>query len=92
MSNKLHNLAKRREFLIAEAAAQRLLLAQHIEDWRAPLVLADRGLAALSYIKNHPVSVASAGIGLFTAAGSSRVGKWFQRGWLAWQIVRKLRA
>jgi hypothetical protein len=69
MNKKLRNLAERRESLVAEAAAQRLLIAQNIETWRTPLGLADRGLAAVSYIKSHPV--------------------W--RGWIVWQVVRKLR-
>lgn len=90
MNKKLRNLAERRESLIAEAAAQRLLIAQNIETWRSPLALADRGLAAVSYIKNHPVWTAGASLGLFTAMRSSRTGKWLQRGWIVWQVVRKL--
>jgi hypothetical protein len=91
MNKKLRNLAERRESLVAEAAAQRLLIAQNIETWRAPLTLADRGLAAVSYIKSHPICAAGASLGLLTVMRSSRASKWFQRGWLMWQVVRKLR-
>jgi hypothetical protein len=91
MNKKLRNLAERRESLVAEAAAQRLLIAQNIETWRTPLGLADRGLAAVSYIKSHPVWTAGASMGLLTAMQSSRAGKWLQRGWIVWQVVRKLR-
>ena len=89
-SLKSVNLAKRREHLVAQAAEQRLFLAQQIETWRAPLALADRGLAAVRYIKRHPICAAGASLGLFTAMRSSRASRWFQRGWMAWQVVRKL--
>jgi len=92
MSNKLRNLAERREHLITEAAKQRLMLSQNIETLRAPLVLADRGLAAVCYIKSHPMWVAGvgAGVGLLTIVRPSRIGKWFQSGLLMWQVLRRL--
>ncbi len=92
MRNKLTNLAKRRECLIAEAAAQRLMLVQQIEPLRAPLILADRGLSAVSYIKSHPAWVSGASIALLAAVRPSHIGKWLQRGWLAWQVLCRLRA
>jgi YqjK-like protein len=91
MSEKLYTLFERRKHLVAEAAIQRLLLAQNIEIWRAPLAKVDRGLAAVRYIKNHPIWIASTGLGLLTVVGPNRTGKWFQRGFVMWQIVRKLR-
>ena len=90
MNKKLRNLAERRESLVAKAAAQRLLIAQNIETLRAPLALADRGLAAVSYIKCHPVWTAGASLGLLALTRSSRSVQWFQRGWTVWQVVRKL--
>ena len=47
MNEKLIRLAERRERLVAQAAAQRMALAQNIEPWRNPLARADQGLAAL---------------------------------------------
>jgi YqjK-like protein len=91
MSEKLLNLAERREHLVSQAAEQRLLLAQNVETWRAPIALVDRGLAAVSYIKRHPISAAGASLGLLTVIRSHRANKWFQRGWLVWQVVRGLR-
>jgi YqjK-like protein len=91
MNKKLRNLAERRETLVAEAAAQRLLMAQNVETWRKPLAIADRGLAAVSYIKSHPILTAGTSLGLFTVMRSSSASKWFQRGWLVWQVVRRLR-
>jgi len=54
MNEKLIRLAGRRERLVAQAAAQRMALAQNIEPWRKPLARADQRLAALRYIKRHP--------------------------------------
>jgi hypothetical protein len=93
MNDKLVRLAKRRELLVAQAAAQRIILAQNIAPWRAPLALADQGLAVLRFIRRHAVWVAGGGLllGVLRPAGGS-VGKWMRRAWVGWQIVRKLRA
>jgi len=91
MSEELCTLTVRRQHLVAEATTQRLFLAQNIEIWRAPLAKVDRGLAAVRYIKNHPIWIASTGLGLLTVVGPNRAGKWFQRGFVMLQIVRKLR-
>ncbi|MCD6708023.1 MAG: YqjK-like family protein [Thiobacillus sp.] len=95
MNEKLIRLAERRERLIAQAAAQRLALAQNIEPWRAPLARADQGLAVLRYLKGHPAWIVG-GIALLAALRPGRVsaagiGKWLTRGWATWQMVRKLR-
>ena len=93
MNGKLTRLAERRERLIAQAAAQRMMLGQNIEPWRIPLSLADRGLAALRYIMNHPTWIVG-GVALLAVLRPGRVGigKWVQRGWLTWQLIRKLRS
>jgi hypothetical protein len=90
MSQNLTQLAERRERLVAQAAAQRTTLAQSIDPWRAPLALADQGLAALRFIKRHPAWIVGGGI-LLAALRVNRVGKWLERGWVTWQIVQKLR-
>lgn len=94
MSEKLKRL-ERRERLVAQAAAQRIRLAQNIEPWRQPLARADQGLAALRYIKSHPAWIVG-GVALLAALRPGRVraagvGKWLTRGWATWQMVRKLR-
>lgn len=91
MNEKLIRLAARRERLVAQAAAQRMALAQNIEPWRVPLAYADGGLAVLRYIKHHPAWLVGAGA-LLVALRPGRVGKWLRRGWVAWQIIHKLRA
>ncbi|MGA9992823.1 MAG: YqjK-like family protein [Thiobacillaceae bacterium] len=90
MNDKLIRLAERRERLIGQAAAQRLTLAQNIEPWRVPLALADQGLAALRFIKRHPAWIVG-GVVLFGALRPGNVGRWLRRGWVTWQVVRRLR-
>ena len=89
MGEKLTRLAERRERLIAQAAAQRMALAQSIEPWRVPLARVDQGLAALRYVRNHPVWIVG-GAALLVALRPSRVGRWLQLGWVAWRIRHRL--
>jgi len=91
MNEKLTRLAERRERLVAQAAAQRMALAQDIEPWRIPLARVDQGLAALRYIKSHPVWIVGAAA-LLAALRPGRVGKWLQLGWVTWQMRHKLRS
>jgi len=79
-----------RERLIARAALQRTALARGIDTWRAPLALADQGLAALRFIRAHPTWMIG-GLILLARLRSGRGGKWLQHGWLTWQIVQALR-
>jgi len=90
MNDKLIQLAERRERLVAQAAAQRMALAQNIEPWRIPLALADQGLTAVRFIKSHPTWIAGGGF-LLAALRPGRIGKWLRRGWVMWQIMHKLR-
>lgn len=89
MNDKLIHLAKRRERLIANAEAQRTALAQNVESWRRPLMLADQGLAAIRFVKRHPFWTGSV-VFLLTALRPGRIGEKLRRGWIAWQVIRKL--
>lgn len=95
MSDKLTRLARQREQLIAQAAVQRTVLKQSMEAWRTPLGLADQGLAVVRLIKSRPAWLVGAAflLAALRPAGlrSGRLGKWLQRGWVAWQVVRRLR-
>lgn len=90
MRKKSTQLAERREHLIAQAAAQRLILAQNLAPWRAPLARVDQGLAVLNYLKHHPAWIIGAGAAL-TALRPGRAFKWLRLGWVSWQSWRKLR-
>lgn len=96
MNKKLHRLAQRRERLIAEAAAQRVALAQIANTWRKPLDMADKGLNMVRYVKRHPLWLAGGGAALLTIFRSNYsglwLGKWLGRSLAAWQIARKIRS
>ncbi len=90
MNQKLTQLAERRRRLVAQAAAQRTALAHNLEPWRARLALADKGVLVFRHIGRHPVLMVGAAL-LLLAWRPRSVGKWLQRGWVVWQIGRRLR-
>lgn len=90
MNNKLAQLAARRQQLVALSAAQRSTLAYDLEPWRARLALVDQGVAAIRYVRRHPVLMMGGAL-VVAALRPRRIGKWLQRGLLMWQIGRRLR-
>lgn len=91
MNENLTRLARRREELTQQAATQRTALSQDAESWRIVLERADQGLAALHYLKTHPIWLVSAGGILLTVLGPGRVWRWMGRGVFAWRIASRLR-
>ncbi len=92
MNKKLRILAQRREHLIQESAQQRVQLAQAVEVWRTPLALADQGFSVIRYIKNNPLYAAAISAVFIKLIGKSYIGKWFSRGKIALQFLRKLQS
>jgi YqjK-like protein len=87
---KSKSLAKRREFLVLQAATQRQMLAHYVEIWRAPLSMVDRGICVIRYIKQNPLLTTGVGFGIFTILKSNHPMKWVKNGWLAWTFLQKL--
>ena len=90
MNQKLTRLAERRRRLVAQAAAQRTALAHNVAPWRSRLALVDQGVAVFRFIGRHPALMVGAAL-VLAALRPRRAGKWLQRGWLVWQIGRRLR-
>ena len=90
MKRKRTQLAARRQQLVALAAAQRTILANDMEPWRARLALADRGVAMVQYVRRHPALMVGAAL-LLAVLRPRRTGNWLQRGWWVWQLGRRLR-
>jgi len=90
MSKGKLSLAQRRARLVAQVEQQRGTLAKGVEEWRAPLVMVDQGVSVLCYIRRHPEWVAGAAV-LIAALRSHRSGVWLGRGWMAWQVINRLR-
>ncbi|HWR76373.1 MAG TPA: YqjK-like family protein [Thiobacillus sp.] len=91
MNRRLAQLAERRSQLVAHAAAQRTALEHDLAPWRARLALADQGLAVFHFIGRHPAWMVGAVL-LLAALRPRHAGKWLQRGWVMWQIGRRLRS
>ena len=90
MNKQLIRLAERRRQLVAQAAAQRTVLAHTMAPWRARLALADQGVAVFRYLRCHPALMVGAAL-LLAAWRPRGIGTWLQRGWVAWQLGRRLR-
>lgn len=90
MNLNLQNRAQRRSHLQAVAASQRAELGQCVERFRAPLALVDRGVEVIRFVRRNPLLVGGASA-LLVALRPYRISKWLRRGWLAWQLVRRLR-
>ena len=91
MNGKLTQLAERRKRLVAQAELQRALLTTNLAPWRERLSLADRGIAAVRFVRSHPALILGVAL-LIAALRPRRAGTWLQRGLLAWQIGRRLRS
>jgi hypothetical protein len=91
MNHNLKKLADRRQLLIAQIASQRTSVNYNARSWLKPLSIADKGLVVLRYIKNHPLLIAGDSVALISMARPSGIGKWFRRGWLAWQVIKKFK-
>jgi hypothetical protein len=90
MNQKLLRVAEKRNRLIAQAASQRSALGQDVESWRMPLARADQGLAALRYIKAHPIPMVG-GVLLLALLRPRNAGKWLGRAFVSWRVLHRLR-
>ena len=83
-------LAAKRERLIAQSALQRAALARQSLLLKAPLSLADRGLAAARVAGRHPLLVAAA-VAAMVVWRPRKAVRVLQYGWMGWQLARRLR-
>ena len=91
MITRARELAMKRERLVAKAAAQRVVLAYQFEPWRARLAVADQGIAVVRSASRHPLLLTLAAT-LLVVWRPRRMVRLLQYGWVAWQLVRELRA
>ena len=91
MNPELRHLAERRRRLVARSATQRSALARDLEALRAPLALADQGLAVLQYVRRHPALIAGAAL-LLAVLRPRLTGRWLRRGLMLWQVGLTLRS
>ena len=84
---QLARISRRRAELVAHSAAQRGELSVACLAWRAPLAMADRGLAAWRFAQRHRVLVVGVGV-MLAAVRPVRSLKWLKRGWMLWRFYR----
>ena len=91
MRYRSEDLAAKRQRLVAKAAVQRVELAHQIQPWRARLAVADKGVSIVRTVGRYPLLLAGAAM-LLAVWRPRRTVKVLQYGWVAWQLVRELRA
>jgi hypothetical protein len=75
MNDPMFELMQNRSKLLARIAAQRELMTGIEADWRAPLALADRGVAVVRFLRCHPLLVAGVSVvGLMWGVWRARKG------------------
>jgi hypothetical protein len=81
------DLMLKRERLLAQCAAQRDELAALTLQFEGPIRLADRGIAVVHYLRDHPLVL---GVLVAALAVLKRRGlwKWVPRGVAAWRAYR----
>jgi hypothetical protein len=89
MNKKLAQLQERRQKLVTQAAEQRIELAQNFAPLHQSIAMAETALAAVRYVKKHPILMLG-GTSLIALLRPTRLGKWLQRGWVAFEIARNL--
>ncbi len=86
-TDSLIELARRKERLTARAGAQRAVIGVACMAWRKPLVLVDRGIAIVGYLKAHPLVLALAVAGA-AVVGRRNLPRWIGRGFSVWRAWR----
>jgi len=87
----IERIGQRRAELIARAAQQRNDIATALGTLRTPLAVADKGMAAVAYVKNHP-GIAAAAIVATAVISPRRTLRWARRAFLVWRGVRWVRS
>jgi hypothetical protein len=86
MNEKLFELTQRRGELLVRIAVQREQLTEIKTAWNAPLALADQGLAAVRFLRRHPLLVAGT-MAFFVIRRHSMAGLM----WGAWRVWKDYR-
>jgi YqjK-like protein len=91
LKKALARIAERRATLVALSEVQRETLNRNVLAWRGPLTLVDRGLAALRFVSKHPAWIVGSAL-VPSALRPGTLGSWLRRGFMAFQLVSRLRS
>jgi hypothetical protein len=93
-SERLQEIARRRELLRARSAAQRAAIAGTLQEWRKPLGIADRVWRVVGLLRAHPLLFIAA-VAALAATPRGRLVSLVGHGiavWRLWQTVAGLLA
>jgi hypothetical protein len=90
-TERLIEIAHRKERLIATAAQQRAVIADAFRSWQKPIDVIDRGVVATRYLKAHPLLVAVSII-VVAVLGRRSLLRWVGRGLFVWRSWHALQA
>jgi hypothetical protein len=91
MSLRLENLRRRREFLIAQAAAQRSEVSYVAGQLKKRLRLLDIGLAIVATLRLHPL-LTMASTSLLLPSPRNKLVLWTSRLFTVWELFSVIRA
>ena len=90
MNSRLLELATRHGALKARIDAQRLQLAHHAVPLEKALLVGDKALEGVDWLKHHPAAVGAA-VAAVVIARPKRAWRWARRGifvWRGWQTLK----
>ena len=87
--DRLIEIARRRERLIALAASQRAVIAGTFHEWQAPISIVDRVLGVVRFLRAHPILSAAAVIAAVAFRGGGLVTT-VGRGVAVWRLCQSV--
>ena len=90
MNKQMLEVMQRRGELLARIAMQRKQVAEIGMHWQAPLALADKGVAAVRYLRSKPVIVAVA-VAIFAIRRRGAAGI-VTTGWRVWRLYKSAKS
>lgn len=88
-TERLTEIARRKESLVAKSGRERAALAAGFGVWQKPIDVIERGVAAARFLRSHPLLVAAA-IVVVAVLGRRKLLRWAGRGLVAWRAWRTL--
>ena len=89
--SSIEQITRHRAELVSRAARQRDDIASAFDTLRTPLAVADKGVAAVAYVKSHP-GIAVAAVVAAAVISPRRTLRWAQRALIVWRGARWLRS
>jgi hypothetical protein len=88
-TERLSEIARRKERLIAASARQLAGLAAELGAWQKPFEVIDRSIAGMRFMKAHPALMLT-GLMVVAVLGRRSLLRWAGRGLLVWRGWRAL--